>query len=91
MRAVGKCPFTTLPPAHFRAMPGKPRPACGLHYRLDLLFLQDPDRRHCRRDRVRHLRGVLVPAVPHWIWVLGVVLIICAINLMTSGVRRGWV
>ncbi len=28
--------------------------------------------------------GVLVPhAVPHWIWVLSVVLIICAINLMS--------
>jgi proline-specific permease ProY len=27
--------------------------------------------------------GVWFPAVPHWIWVLSVVLIICAVNLMS--------
>lgn len=27
--------------------------------------------------------GLWFPAVPHWIWVLGVVLLICAINLMS--------
>ncbi len=32
--------------------------------------------------------GVWFPAVPHWIWVLSVVLIICAINLMSVKLRR---
>ncbi len=27
--------------------------------------------------------GVWFPTVPHWIWVLSVVLIICAVNLMS--------
>ncbi len=38
--------------------------------------------RHRRCDRFWYLYGCLVPDVPHWIWVLSVVLIICAVNLI---------
>lgn len=63
-------------------MPRKPRRTGGLYHRLtycfEILIVAIAD-----VTAFGIYMGVWFPTVPHWIWVLSVVLIICAVNLMS--------
>jgi proline-specific permease ProY len=77
-----KCPCITLLPAPSRYAQDNLGPLAGFitgwTYCFEILIVAIAD-----VTAFGIYMGVWFPAVPHWIWVLSVVLIICAINLMS--------
>jgi proline-specific permease ProY len=77
-----RCRCITLPPAHSRYAQENLGPLAGYitgwTYCFEILIVAIAD-----VTAFGIYMGVWFPTVPHWIWVLSVVLIICAVNLMS--------
>lgn len=77
-----RCRFITLQPVHSRYAQENLGPLAGFitgwTYCFEILIVAIAD-----VTAFGIYMGVWFPAVPHWIWVLSVVLIICAVNLMS--------